>query len=384
MQEIDHHLLADAGQELEPPPLAGPRLGRPQPARAVLVRLAQPVPDELHLHPAVLVGVDLLPARADHYGGLRAGGPRHRGQPLRPHRHGGRAAGERVGVARPAVAQPGHPRVAGRVVHRHEDVLGVGGVGRVAGQGEGGPGAERRAPAGAGGQVVPGFLRLQPGLHQRAAAVRLQVGAGEVEPLERLGLADRHHGVGGGQQARRRAGEVVVGAGRLAGGEGAGLLPGEDGLDVARLRPVLDLGVRGAGGVRRRRVGQHQGVLVGGEGVGVEDALGLEQPGDEGQGRLPVLDAVLAGRVGGGQAELVVAEPVAVEHRLDDVRHRLVLEDAAVDGLGQEPEPGHHLGPVLPPPAADDRAGGEPADQPVERPWGVVRRGDRPADRLAE
>src|SRR5262249_34323447 len=72
LQERDDHFLPDAGDRHAAPALAGPGLRHPQPARAVLVPLALAIPEELHLHPAVLVDVDLLAAGADHRGRLHA------------------------------------------------------------------------------------------------------------------------------------------------------------------------------------------------------------------------------------------------------------------------------------------------------------------------
>ena len=71
------------GIETPPQLLAGPRAGDADPAARVLVLLAVAVPVELHLHPPVLVGVDLLAAGPDHHRGLRAA---HRGPGRRPRR----------------------------------------------------------------------------------------------------------------------------------------------------------------------------------------------------------------------------------------------------------------------------------------------------------
>src|SRR5215203_5110966 len=70
------------------------------------------------------------------------------------------------------------------------------------------------------------------------------------------------------------------------------------------------------------------------------DPLVLEQPRDEVEVAFAVLHAIdpLAIRPKG--LELELRDAVILEHRLDDVWHRLVLEDAAVGGSRQEPEPG--------------------------------------------
>src|SRR5262249_24679320 len=72
LEERDDHFRPDARARHAAPALAGPGLRHPQPARAVLIPLALAIPEELHLHPAVLVDVDLLAAGADHRGRLHA------------------------------------------------------------------------------------------------------------------------------------------------------------------------------------------------------------------------------------------------------------------------------------------------------------------------
>ena len=57
------------------------------PARAVVVLLARAVPEELHLHAAVLVGEDLLAGRADDHRRLRAVHDRFRRHARRPERN---------------------------------------------------------------------------------------------------------------------------------------------------------------------------------------------------------------------------------------------------------------------------------------------------------
>ena len=81
---VDDHLLADPRPERGPPAPAGGELRDADPAGALLVVLPLAVPVELDLHPAVLVGVELLTRRADDDGGLRAGDDRLGRDPLRP------------------------------------------------------------------------------------------------------------------------------------------------------------------------------------------------------------------------------------------------------------------------------------------------------------
>ena len=70
--EFDHCLHADARNVEAAPFLAGPGVRHAHPARGLVVLLALPVPVELELHPAILVGVDLLAGRPDHQRCLRA------------------------------------------------------------------------------------------------------------------------------------------------------------------------------------------------------------------------------------------------------------------------------------------------------------------------
>src|SRR5262245_47255775 len=71
LQEVDDYFLANTRQGNPTPVGAGPRAGDADPATRVLILLAIAVPMELHLHPAVLVGPDLLTGGSDHLCGLR-------------------------------------------------------------------------------------------------------------------------------------------------------------------------------------------------------------------------------------------------------------------------------------------------------------------------
>src|SRR5690606_30190048 len=56
--------------------------------------------------------------------------------------------------------------------------------------------------------------------------------------------------------------------------------------------------------------------------------------------------AVLERRIGAGQGVFEIREAVLAEHRLDDVGHGLLLEDAAIRRPRQKPQPRPELGPV--------------------------------------
>ncbi len=94
--------------------------------------------------------------------------------------------------------------------------------------------------------------------------------------------------------------------------------------------------------VHAHRVAEHHGVIALAVLEEVEDALLLEQAGDEGQVRLGVLHAV--GALGVVARErLAVRDPALIQDPRHDLRDRQVLEDAAAHDLAQPPEARHHV-----------------------------------------
>jgi len=75
-EKVHQHFHADARDGDGAVAVAGPAGGDPQPAAGLVVTLAFAVPMELHLDPAVLVGVDLFSGRAGNHRGLAAQRPR--------------------------------------------------------------------------------------------------------------------------------------------------------------------------------------------------------------------------------------------------------------------------------------------------------------------
>jgi hypothetical protein len=94
-------------------------------------------------------------------------------------------------------------------------------------------------------------------------------------------------------------------------------------------RPLHVTGCRRVGNAA---VGEHQGVLAVLVIVKVVDTLVLEQPLDEGQVGLAVLDAVGPIAISAGETLFEVGEAKVAEDRRDDVRNRMVLKDPAVGG----------------------------------------------------
>ncbi len=87
-------------------------------------------------------------------------------------------------------------------------------------------------------------------------------------------------------------------------------------------------------------IGQDQHVAVLFMAEIVVDAFLFHQPADEVEAAFAVLHAVFPLAVGLAEHVFEVGETEVAEHLLDDLRDGHVLEDAAVGGTGQQPEPG--------------------------------------------
>ena len=69
------------------------------------------------------------------------------------------------------------------------------------------------------------------------------------------------------------------------------------------------------------------------------DALFFHQPTDEIEVGLAVLDTVFAFGIAANQFFFDVVEALVAEHLLDDGRDVEILENSAVGGAGQKPQP---------------------------------------------
>ena len=122
------------------------------------------------------------------------------------------------------------------------------------------------------------------------------------------------------------------------------LFDAEDGVRVQTAtggRSVACRRLARTGSEGRFVVGQNQRVLFFALLEEVENAFVFEQPRDEVEIGLAVLDTVVPGLIAGLQAQLVILEAPVFENLFDDVGHGLVLEDAAIGVEGEEPEPWH-------------------------------------------
>ena len=191
--------------------------------------------------------------------------------------------------------------------------------------------------------------------------VRRGRGAGQIEQRPLKVVITHHHPRGLDPGARAEVEHLV-----LLGLHGA----------VAALRAIDERRITGDGRIGVHTVGEHEplgGALVLGVGEGEEDPLLREQPEDEVEIALLVLNAVLPSRVLAKQVP-VVRDVVLVEHQVDDLTRRLVLEDAAVDTLAEEPEAGHQAeakGVAASVFAFEGQVGGDAA-QVASRPAGDV------------
>jgi hypothetical protein len=148
-------------------------------------------------------------------------------------------------------------------------------------------------------------------------------------------------------------------------------------LDPAPLlgRQEGDLGVAGDLGQGAGLVDQYQLVGVGGVGEEEVDPLLLHHPADEVEVRLPVLHQVVPGAVVPHQLD--VDRQLVLEQLLEDVGDLLLLEDAAVRGVGQQRQlgaQGRSVAHVAVGGAEDPELGADPVEVALPR---LVLDGDR-------
>ncbi|MET3891768.1 hypothetical protein ABIE41_002844 [Bosea sp. OAE506] len=339
------------GDDLPAPALARPHL---RDAGAAGGRAFLAVPVEAQQDAAELVDVDVAllaaVALAHDLGGVRAEHGRAPGDQGRAEAAVallelvGAAIG-RVGLGAGAIGLPDEAVAAAD--HQIFDVLRRGLMGRERHQRarmEARRIARRVAP------VVLRLLRLGADPGEMLALVALDVAARVVIGLEGLRLVEA--GLGLGRQVRSRLLEIVIPEHDLAGAQPAHRRPMRQVLDMAR-HPARRRHQRiGGAGPVKRRLGRGLDGVVRGAGIGQHqlvvavavlevkiDAVLLHQPQHEVQVALAILHAV------GDRLEPVagaVLEACALllgEDRLDDVDRRLLLEDAAVGALRQQPEP---------------------------------------------
>lgn len=350
-EEGDHHLHADARDELEAEAGAGPRLHRPHPARGALVALALAVPVKLHFDAPQLVGVDLVELGADDQRRLHdlLGARRRR---RRARRRGGGREHELVSVRR--LVSP--LRVFSAVLERDDDVGRVEGPDLGAVDAQGAADLRARAATVGGRPPQPSAVLLEPqagGALRERAGLELAVVVVLLEaPSHGLGLGLRRLGA----QVERGALQVEVAQRHPRGARAP--------RDLERLQVGLaeqqavtplrdDERVRALDRIERARaIAEHEHLprlrarLVLER---VEDALLGEQALDEVEVALLVLHAVAARAVAARQPQ-AAGHSERAEQLADDRGDRLVLKDAAVLLVLQQRKRGHEpqlVGPAI-------------------------------------
>ncbi len=301
------------------------------------------IPVEVHLDPAVLVGPDLLAAGPDHHGGLRPTDDGQRRQRQRAEGLAGVHAVQLAGELLAAVAEAGFVGLlVDAVACAHHQVFAVLVGALVAAELEQVPRAQAAGAATQLHALEAGMDGLDARARVMLAVLALHVLAGVVEQrVFGVAVAARH--AGAHLQARAGALEIVVGQRQGAGLHLARQLPVVEMIALAHLLLGREEGHRGVALHRRMGavgIGQHQHVARLFVAEVVVDAFLLHQPADEVEAGFAVLHAVFPLAVAAAEAVLEVGEPQVAEHLLDDVRHRLVLEDAAVRGAAEQPQPG--------------------------------------------
>ena len=349
----DDDLLADARDDLAAPVLAGPGLRHAHTAGG---RVLLAVPMEAQPDPAVFVDVDIaflaLVLLADHLGGVGAdmerGGCHLRGAEALVGflQLVGAVIDALVGALGRAIAL--HAVTVRRPHHQELGILRpdgmIGELHQCTG-GEAGRLADGVAP------LVLRLLGLDLDAGELLALATIEIGTRIVEDL--VGLGARKAVLGTRRQVRGGFLEIVVLQLDLAGPQPTLRRPLRQMLDAPPLGPVrrherVGAGRSGEGRLCRRGhrimrvacIRQDQLVIPLAVLEVVVDAVLLHQAQDEVEIGLAILHAIVDFRWRLADAVLEARLVLLAEDRLDDVDRRLVLEDAAIRPLREQPEPG--------------------------------------------
>ncbi|VVQ26285.1 hypothetical protein PS925_06172 [Pseudomonas fluorescens] len=338
-EEGDQHLHADPWNIDRAKSLGSPARRDAHPATGHIVVLAFAIPEELHLHPAVLVAVNLFTLGTANHGALCTEDFRFRVIERRTVRHVPRNRAEAVAVALVEIVFV-VGGVAGHRLFEHLRLLAfvedfseqpqviprrVG----VLGQGEKMSADQNRLIAVALGQTIVAAMTFQRAIGQMLAALAIDETARVIVVFEvRLRAA-----FGVAFQLDLRFDEVVIAPRRAAGAGGQTQAETLDHRFVGNQSGVLLIG-------HWREFREHRLVIAEGQFVAagrvlevVVNALFFTQALDEIQVRLVVLHAVNALGINRAELEVVIAGKDAVffQHLADDLLHGHLLEDALVD-----------------------------------------------------
>ena len=340
-EEGDQHLHADPRNVDRAKGFRGPVRGHTHPATGLVVVLAFAIPEELHLHPTVLVAVNFFALRAADHGALSAEDFRFRVIERRPVRHVPRDRVEAVAVALVEIVLV-VGGVAGHRLFEHLRLLAFvedlgeqpqivpGRVG-VFGEGEKMPADQNRLIAVALGQTIVAAMAFQCAIGQMLAALAVNETPRVIVIFQiRLGAA-----LGIAFELDLRFDEVVI---TSCGAAGAGRQTQAETLDhwlIGDQSGVLLISHWRQFREHRLVIAEHQFVAAGGVLEVVVNPLLLTQALDEMQIAFVVLHAVDALRINRAQLEVIVTGENAVffQHLADDLLHGHLLEDALVDPM---------------------------------------------------
>ncbi len=340
-KEGDQHFHANARNVDRTKGFRGPARRHAHPATGHVVVLAFAIPEELHLHPAVLVAVDLFAFRAADHGALGAEDFRFRVIERRTVRHVPRDRAEAVAVALVEIVLVVRG-VAGHRLFQHLRLLAfvedfseqpqvvprrVG----VFGQGKKMSADQNRLVAATFGQSIVAAMTFQRAISQMFAAVTVNESARVIVIFQvRLSAA-----FGIAFQLDFRFDEVVIAPRGTAGAGGQTQAETLDHRFVSDQSGVLLIGHGREFREHRLVIAEGQFVAAGGVLKVVVNTFFLAQALDEIEIRFVVLHAVDALGVNRAELEVIIAGEDAVffQHLADDLLHGHLLEDALIDPM---------------------------------------------------
>src|SRR5712692_2552876 len=347
-KELDDNFLSHARSPDGPPILPGPRVGDADPTGALVVLFAYAVPEELYLHPAVLIGVDLLAAGSHDHGHLGSLHKRPRREPGRTKGHGGRDADKGVRVTLARATRAGAVGLAhrGGMMDFGEHVALVQVLAAMFVELEFVAGYKGHAIAPALRDEMRSFLLFHARLDQRIPVVSFQIIPWKVINLQGLAGIQLHDGIYIHFQIGGRSFEVVIGERVLAGTHLLGHMKLRDDivtrvLDIAKVVVKFILVVRVV--VNAGRIGQNQPMSFNVVLKVIKDPEVLQKAGDKVEVRFAVLHAVLELRVGLVQWLPVVFYPTSCKDVLKDFHHVFLLENTAIGVAAEKPQPRDHF-----------------------------------------
>src|SRR5208283_1589816 len=368
--KFHNNFLADARDVDGTPILASPGLRNADPAGALVILLAQPVPEELNFHSTVFVRVNFLAGGPNDDGGLKALDNRLGSESLRAEGNADRYTRKVVAIGFLGIATGTGVAIAdgGRMCNFGQKVIAILVAAGMIVQVKFVAGSEGAAVAGTGEQVMHGLFFFHADLSKVIAVGFLGVDARIIVDFVFGIAANLIDGLNVGHKRGAGRLEIIIVEGVLAGPK---FLLGAPTLhDVFLLKGAAggvietDLMLDGAVFVDLGFVGEDElmGTLVMLEEI--EDSVFLHEAGNKIEGRLTVLDDIFSLGVGGLGAVLKILKTMILENFLDDFWNGFLLKDLAIGGASEKPKPGNDFGLVVAE-AVVAANGGEAADKAI-------------------